>query len=59
MDKEKTGGINYESEYHRLREAFRTLENKHLCVLDELKDLEIRHDRMKAQLDIVHLIFGK
>lgn len=36
--------IDYESEYHR--------------ALEELKMLEIRHDRMKAQIDIVHLIFG-
>ena len=56
---EKTCSLNYEAEYERLRQ----LCDKQRCELRELderyRSMESEFVRMRAQLDIVYLIFGK
>lgn len=55
----KTCGMDYESGYHRMCELNHKLE----CEFQELKykhdAMESEFARMRAQLDIVYLIFGK
>ena len=57
-NKELTCGLNYEAEYEKLLQ-----EHKGLCAYyDELKhdheSLETEFMRLRAQMDIVYLIFG-
>lgn len=56
---EKTCSLNYEAEYERLCQ----LCDKQRCELRELderyRSMESEFIRMRAQLDIVYLIFGK
>lgn len=58
MSNERTCGLNYEAEYNRL-----LAENKELC--EKLRSIETHHSsletefiRLRAQMDIVYLIFG-
>ena len=55
---ECTASLNYEAEYNKLLEA-----HKHLCgdyaeLKHDYESMETEFVRMRAQLDIVHLIFG-
>ena len=59
MDKEKTCDINYEAEFHRMSEEYQALQVKYSELVSSCKGMEMELFRMKAQLDIVHLIFGK
>lgn len=55
----ETASLNYEAEYHRLEEAHKELCAKLACVTEECRAMETEFCRMRAQLDIVYLIFGK
>lgn len=59
MENEITAGLDYEAECDRLlRERDKLMaENNHLRT--ELKCAESECYRMRAQLDMVYLIFGK
>ena len=58
MENRCTASLDYEAEYNRLlRERDKMMaENDYLRT--ELKSMESECYRMRAQLDIVHLIFG-
>lgn len=49
---------NYEAEYFKLLEEYKALCAKLHYVTEEHKAKEIEFEKMRAQLDIVHLIFG-
>lgn len=47
-----TASMNYEAKYHELLE-------KHSILYEDYQAMETEFVRMRAQLDIVHLIFGR
>ena len=53
-----TEEMDYEAEYHKLRETCEILKAKLEFVNSEYKSMETEFVRMRAQLDIVYLIFG-
>lgn len=59
IEDNKTCRMDYESGYHRMCELNKKLE----CEINEMKykydQMESEFARMRAQLDIVYLIFGK
>ncbi len=59
MDKERISGPNYEAEYNRLLERHEQLRAKHMELEREFKALEVAYARVDAQMEIVHLIFGR
>lgn len=61
-DKKKlkhTECLNYETEYHRLFKANQELCKELECFKKDYESMETEFVRMRAQLDIVYLIFGK
>lgn len=59
MEKELTAGLNYEAEYNRLLDEHKRLRGDYAYLKREHESLETEFVRMRAQLDIVYLIFGK
>ena len=55
----KTASPNYEAMYEKLQEEHKKLCAEYAAVKAECKSLESEFARMRAQLDIVYLIFGK
>lgn len=58
MPEETTGKLDYEAEYHKLLEETQVLMDKLDYVIHENKMKDEALTRMRAQLDIVYLIFG-
>lgn len=50
-EKNSTCTLNYEAEYERIREKYEELHSQYM-------EMKLECERMKAQLDIVYLIFG-
>ena len=59
MENELTAGLNYEAEYNRLLDEHKRLCGDYARLKREHESLETEFVRMRAQLDIVYLIFGK
>ena len=63
MDKEKTKelccDLDYKAEYHRLLKANQELCKENDYIKADHAAMETEFVRMRAQLDIVYLIFGK
>lgn len=58
MANEKTASINYEAEYCKLIEDREVLMAKMDFLRSEKNSLEIEFAKLRAQMDIVYLIFG-
>lgn len=58
MANEKACSVNYEGEYYRLREERERLLAEMEFLRSEHNALESEFARLRAQLDIVELIFG-
>ena len=59
MEKEKlSASLNYESEYYRLMEEHKILCGQLRDLKQDYESMETEFVRMRAQLDIVYLIFG-
>lgn len=52
------GSLNFEAEYHKLHDENMVLKEKMAYLVEERKSMETEFARMRAQLDIVYLIFG-
>ena len=52
------GSLNYEAEWDRMRHKHNELTEKHAALEADFRSLQAVCDRMSAQLEIVHLIFG-
>lgn len=59
MRDEMTARPDYEAMYNRLNEEHKRLCNDYAELQSEYRGLETEFGRMRAQLDIVYLIFGK
>lgn len=57
-NKELACGLNYEAEYEKLLEAHKRLCSDYAELKHDHESLETEFVRMRAQLDIVYLIFG-
>lgn len=57
-DNNLTADLNYEAEYNRLLESHKKLCAEYSDLLDNHKSLESEFCRLRAQMDIVYLIFG-
>ncbi len=57
-NKELTCGINYEVEYEKLLEAHKRLCADHAELKRDHESLETEFIRLRAQMDVVQLIFG-
>lgn len=56
---ERTCGLNYEAEYNRLLDEHKALCEKHAYLKEKFHALDDAYGRLNAQMEIVHLIFGK
>ena len=59
MDNNCTASLNYEAEYEKLLQEREILMAKMDFLRSEKESMETEFARMRAQLDIVYLIFGK
>ena len=59
MERECTASLNYEAEYNKLLQEREILMAKMDFLRSEKESMETEFARMRAQLDIVYLIFGK
>lgn len=50
---------DYEAEYTRLRDKYNQLMEKYHAFEAEYRSLETELVRLRAQMDVVYLIFGK
>ena len=57
-DKNMTADLNYEAEYNRLLESHKKLCAEYSDLLDNHRSLESEFGRLRAQMDIVYLVFG-
>ena len=57
-NKELTASLNYEAEYHRMCEEHKKLCADYAEMKRDYESMETEFIRMRAQLDIVYLIFG-
>lgn len=51
--------LDYKAEYHRLFKANQELCKEMECIKKDYESMETEFVRMRAQLDIVYLIFGR
>ena len=51
--------LNYEAEYERICDKYNELREKHYQLECDFKALEAAFARANAQIEIVHLIFGR
>lgn len=58
MGSEKTASLNYEAEYHKLLEEREVLMAKMEFLRSEIESAEAECIRLRAQMDVVYLIFG-
>ena len=58
MANEKTASLNYEAEYYKLREENEILLAKMDFLRSELNSAETALATLRAQMDVVYLIFG-
>ena len=56
--KDRTASLNYEAEYHKLIEEKECLMAKMEFLRSEHNSLETEFIRLRAQMDVVQLIFG-
>ena len=54
-----TANPNYEAMYHKLCEEYERFRADHQALKRDYEAMESEFIRMRAQLDIVHLIFSK
>lgn len=57
--KELTADLDYKAEYNRLLESHKKLCAEYSDLLNNHKSLETEFARLRAQMDIVYLIFGR
>lgn len=55
----KACDLDYKAEYHRLLKANQELCKELECFKKDYESMETEFVRMRAQLDIVYLIFGR
>jgi hypothetical protein len=58
MGHERTVGLNYEAEYNRLLDENKALRERMLSAEAKLKETYSEVEKLRAQMDVVHLIFG-
>lgn len=58
MANERTASLNYEAEYKKLCEENEYLRVKNECLLQENAEQESQLDILRAQMEVVRLIFG-
>ena len=58
MGNERTVSLNYEAEYNRLLDENKALREKMLCAETKLKETYSEVEKLRAQMEVVHLIFG-
>ena len=56
---ERSGTLNFEAEYHRLRERVKNLETRCETQKELIKELEKAVAVLSAQMDVVKMIFGR
>ena len=57
-DSEKTRGLNYEAEYEKMRALNNQLAEENTVLRGDLDTLETEIYKLRAQMDVVYLIFG-
>ena len=55
----EVGQINYEEEYYKLKDRYDALSCKCELMYGDFNVTKHENEILKAQLDIVHLIFGR
>ena len=58
MNKELTADLNYKDEYNRLMDSHKLLCGEYADLKKKYEELRDEFGRLKAQMDIVYLIFG-
>jgi hypothetical protein len=57
-DNKMAADLDYKAEYNRLLESHKKLCAEYSDLLDNHKSLESEFCRLRAQMDVVYLIFG-
>lgn len=55
---ERACGIDYESEYNRIREEFYKSQEENKCVVEHMREMREELTILRAKMDVVNLIFG-
>lgn len=58
MGNERTASLNYEAEYKKLREENECLRVENACLFQENAEQTRQLDILRAQMEVVRLIFG-
>lgn len=59
MDEKMNCCLNYEAEYESVLAKYNQLLEKHTALEKDFHSLESAYARVNAQMEIVHLIFGR
>lgn len=59
MENSKTCGLNYEAEYNRLLDENKALRERMLDAERKAKETGRDVEILRAQMEVVHLIFGR